>query len=92
MSRGRPRLSVRLEPSLLDRVMARARAEGVPVSDMLRRSLATYTEDVGPESVMIRLSPYYREQLLRRLRDYPDQKPSALLERFLQLAIDGAWI
>ena len=48
VSRGSPRLSVRLEPGLLLRVIAKARAEGVTVSDVLRKSLATYTEDVGP--------------------------------------------
>ncbi len=78
MSRGHPRLTVRLEPDLLDRVMAKARDEGVPVSDMLRRSLATYTEDVGPGGVMIRLTPYYREQLVKRLREYPGQEPGAV--------------
>jgi hypothetical protein len=48
-------------------------------------------EDVGAEVVMIRLTPYYREQLVKRLREYPGQAPAAVLERFLQLALDGAW-
>ena len=92
MSRGRPRLTVRLEPGLLERVTARARTEGVPVSDMLRKSLETYTENVGPEGVMIRLTPYYREQLVKRLREHPGQKPVAVLEWFMQLALDGMWL
>ena len=58
---------------------------------MLRKSLETYTEDVGPGGVMIRLTPYYREELVKRLRDYPGQEPRAVLERFMQLALDGAW-
>ena len=82
----------RLKPSLLDRVIAKARAEGIPVSDMLRRSLEIYTEDIGPEGVMIRLTPYYREQLIKRLGEYPGQEPGAVLERFMQLALDGAWL
>ena len=92
MSRGHPRLSVRLEPGLLQRVTAKARAERVPVSDLLRKSLAIYAEDVGPDSVMIRLTPYYRQQLLKRLGDYPGQAPAVVLERFMQLALDGSWI
>jgi len=68
-----------------------ARAEGVPASDILRKSLAIYTEDVGAEGVMIPLTPYYREQLVKRLRDYPGQNPRAVLERFMQLALDGSW-
>jgi hypothetical protein len=42
--------------------------------------------------VIIPLTPYYRDQLVKRLRDYPGQKPREVLEWFLQLAIDGAWI
>lgn len=92
MSRGRPRLSVRLEPDLFDRVTAKARAEGVQVSEILRKSLAIYTQDIGDEGVMIRLTPYYREQLIKRLHDYPGQETGAVLERFMQLALDGSWL
>ncbi len=59
---------------------------------MLRKSLETYTEHVGPEGVMIRLTPYYREQLIKRLGEYPGQQPAAVLERFMQLALDGSWL
>ena len=58
----------------------------------MRRSVAIFTRDVGDEGVMIRLTPYYREQLMKRLRDYPGQQPAAVLERFMQLALDGALI
>lgn len=92
ISRGRPRLSVRLDPALLDRVTARARAEGVPVSDVLRKSLVTYTTDVGADAVVIPLTPYYRAELVKRLRDYPGHEPRAVLARFVQLALDGGWI
>ena len=92
MSRGHPRLSVRLEPALLDRVTEMAHRDGVPVSDVLRTSVAIYTEDVGAEGVMIPLTPFYRDQLVKRLRDYPGQKPRVVLERFPQLALDGAWM
>ena len=92
MSRGRPRLTVRLEPGLRDRVTAKARAKGIPVSDMLREALEACTDDVGPNSVIIRLTPYYRGQLVRRLAEYPRQAPAAVLERFVQLALDGAWL
>ena len=92
VSRGRARLSVRLESGLTDSVAARAHTEGIPVSGVVRKSLKTYTEDVGPEGVMIRLTPYYREQLVKRLREYPGQEPGAVLERFMQLALDGSWL
>jgi hypothetical protein len=92
MSRGHPRLTVRLEPELLESVNAKARATGVSGSSILRTSLAVFTRDVGDDGVMIRLTPYYREQLVKRLRDYPGQEPSAILERFMQLALDGAWL
>jgi hypothetical protein len=92
MSRGCPRLSVRLEPALLERVTETAHRDGVPVSDVLRTSVAIYTEDVGADGVMIPLTPYYRDQLVKRLRDDPGQKPREVLERFLQLALDGAWM
>ena len=92
MSQGCPRLSVRLEPALLDRVAETAHRGGVPVSDVLRASVEIYARDVGADGVMIPLTPYYRDQLVKRLRDYPGQKPRAVLERFLQLALDGAWI
>ncbi len=93
MSRGRPRLTVRLEPALLERVTEAARRDGVPVSDVLRKSLAIYTEPVGEDGVMIRLTPFYREALLKRLHDdYPGHRPAAVLERLLQLALDGSWL
>ena len=92
MSRGHPRLTVRLEPGLLDRVTAKARAEGIAVSEMLREALEIWMEDVGPAAVIIRLTPYYRAQLVRRLGDYRGQAPAAVLERFMQLALDGAWL
>jgi len=64
------------------------------VSDILRVSVAIYTQDVGTDGVMIPLTPHYRDQLVKRLREYPGQKPREVLERFLQLqlALDGAWI
>lgn len=93
MSRGHPRVSVRLDPALLNRVTARARAEAIHVSDILRRSLAIYTEDAEACGVMIRLTPYYRGQLRKRLHDdYPNHEPAAVLERFMQLALDGSWL
>lgn len=92
LSRGRPRLSVRLAPDLLDRVTAQAHAEGIPVSDVLRRAVGIYTEDVGLDGVMIPLAPYDRERLVKRLRDYAGQAPRAVLARFVQLALDGGWI
>ena|SRR5215469_8181347 len=92
MSRGHPRLTVRLDPALLASVAAKAETEGVPVSSVLRTSVAIFTQDVGDEGVMIRLTPYYREQLVKRLRDYPGQQPAVVLERFMQLALDGAWV
>ena len=92
VNRSHPRLSVRLGPGLMDRVTARAHTEGISVSVMLRKSLEAYTEDVGPEGVMIRLTPYYREQLVKRLGEYPGQEPGAVLERFMQLALDGSWL
>lgn len=92
VSRGCPRLSVRLEPVLLSRVTEAARVEGIPISDVLRRAVRIYTEDVGPDGVMIRLAPFDRERLVKRLRDYPRHNPRAVLERFVQLALDGGWI
>ena len=41
---------------------------------------------------MIRLTPYYREQLVKRLREYPGQESGTILERFMQLALDGSWL
>ena len=92
MSRGHRRLTVRLETELLGCIIAKARAEGVTISSILRTSLAIFTQDVGDAGVVIRLTPYYREQLVKRLRDFPGQRPSAVLERFMQLALDGAWV
>jgi hypothetical protein len=46
MSRGCPRLSVRVEPALLERVTETAHRNGVPVSAVLRTSVAIYTQDV----------------------------------------------
>src|SRR5215469_5038678 len=40
MSRGHPRLTVRLEPELLASIAAKARTEGAPVSSVLRTSVA----------------------------------------------------
>ena len=91
MSRGHRRLTVRLDPRLRDRAKAKARAEGIQVSEMLREALETWMEDVGP-AVMIRLTPYYRAQLVRRPGNYQGQAPAAVLERFMQLALDGAWL
>ena len=65
--------------------------EGKTISSILRISLAICTQDVGDKGVVIRLTPYYREQLVKRLRDYPGQQPAAVLERFVQLALDGTW-
>ena len=76
-------LTGRFEPALLDRVKTKARADGIPVSDMLGKSLEVYTQDVAPEGVMIRPTPYYRGEL--------GQTSAAVLERFMQLALDGAW-
>lgn len=92
VNRSHTRLSVRLGPGLMNRVTARAHTEGISVSVMLRKSLEAYTGDVGPEGVMIRLTPYYREQLVKRLREYPGQESGTVLERFMQLALDGSWL
>lgn len=86
-------MSVRLDPALLDRVIVKAQAERVDVSEVLRKALAVYTGDATACGVMVPLTPYYREQLRKRLHDdYPNHKPTAVLERLLQLALDGSWL
>ncbi len=91
MSRGSPRLSVRVSPDQVERVEALARDKGCTVSDVFRKALAVYTEEVGSDAVLIPLTLYYRDQLLIRLQNYSGRRPREVRQEFLVRALDGAW-